>query len=67
MTWKVFAGEESETYAALVSHRAHVDGFGRDLAGRSKCLRAHLHRGLAYLASGKETRSLADFVERWSP
>lgn len=65
MTWKVFAGDQSETFSALTLLRARKDGFPLNPEGISSCLRAHLHRGLAYLASGKETRSLSDFAKRW--
>lgn len=65
MTWKVFAGDESETYASLIKLRVITDGLSDDDEGPAKCLRAHIHRGLAYLASGKETQSISDFLERW--
>ncbi len=65
MTWKVFAGEESDTFAALVYMRAQKDDSSSINEGVALCLRAHLNRGLAYLASGKETKSITDFVERW--
>lgn len=66
MTWKVFAGDESDTFAALIAMRAHKDEFNINTDGLNMCLRAHLNRGLAYLASGKETKSISDFVERWA-
>ena len=65
MTWKIFAGEEAETLGALVSIRARQDGMGTTPEVMNRCLRAHLHRGLSYLASGKETKTIADFIERW--
>ena len=65
MTWKVFAGEEGETLAALIHLRTEKDGLGKSADGPGKCLRAHVNRGLSYLASGKETRSIGDFIERW--
>lgn len=65
MTWKVFAGEDGETLGALLQMRASKDGLGNQAEGPSKCLRAHINRGLSYLASGKETKSIADFIERW--
>lgn len=65
MTWKVFAGDQSDTFSALTVMRAHKDGFPMNTEGIASCLRAHLHRGLAYLSSGKETRSLSDFTKRW--
>jgi len=65
MTWKVFAGDQSEIFAALTTIRARKDGFPLNSEGIANCLRAHLHRGLTYLASGKETKSLSDLVKRW--
>jgi DNA sulfur modification protein DndE len=65
MTWKVFAGDQSEIFAALTLIRTRKDGFPLSSEGVANCLRAHLHRGLAYLASGKDTKSLSDLVKRW--
>lgn len=65
MTWKVFAGEEAELLGALINLRAQRDGSGHDDEAAARCLRAHIHRGLAYLSSGKETKNIADFLERW--
>ena len=65
MTWKVFAGDEAEAYAALVHMRTKVDGLDVEEDGAATCLKSHLHRGLSYLASGQKTRSITDFVERW--
>lgn len=65
MTWKVFAGDQSEIYAALTYFRANQDGFPATPEGHASCLRAHLHRGLGYLASGNNTRSLPDLANRW--
>lgn len=63
MTWKVFAGQQSEVFSVLIIMRARNDGFPHNPEGVAECLRAHIHRGLAYLASGKNTRSLIDLVE----
>jgi DNA sulfur modification protein DndE len=65
MTWKVFAGEEVDTYSALIHLRATQDGLDPNEDGLSNCLKSHLHRGLSYLASGQDTRSITDFVQRW--
>lgn len=65
MSWKVFAGEESNTIIALIALRTKQDGFDNDPEGSLNCLKAHLHRGLSYMASGQETRSISDFLERW--
>jgi DNA sulfur modification protein DndE len=65
MTWKVFAGEEAEILASLILLRRGKDGFSEDHDGLSRCLRAHINRGLAYVSSGKDTKSIADFLQRW--
>ena len=65
MTWKVFSGEYSDIYSALCWLRVPKDGFPDGPDGAAACLRAHLHRGLSYLASGKETKTLSDLATRW--
>lgn len=65
MTWKVFSGEYADIYSALCWLRANKDGFTDEADGAAACLRAHLHRGLSYLASGKETKTLSDLATRW--
>lgn len=65
MTWKVFAGEYGDVYAAIAKMRAAADfGSTRD-EDVAICVRAHLHRGLGYLASGTNTRSVFDLTARW--
>src|SRR4051812_651630 len=58
MSWKVFAGENAEQLAAVLFHRATIDGYANLSDGPALCLRAHLHRGLGYLASEKEINSI---------
>jgi DNA sulfur modification protein DndE len=65
MTWKVFSGEHGDIYSALCWQRARKDGYPEGLDGAASCLRAHLHRGLSFLASGKETKTLSDLATRW--
>jgi DNA sulfur modification protein DndE len=65
MTWKVFAGEQADALAALVYLRAPIDGFSNDSDGASQCLRAHLHRGLGYLASESGNPGITGFIDRW--
>lgn len=64
ITWKVFSGDLSEAIGSILLMRLHRDGenLGDDVAGS---LRAHVTRGLGYLASGTDTKSIADFVGRW--
>lgn len=65
MTWKVFAGENSDAYAALICMRAQKDGLLRESDGLTQCLRLHVHRGLGYLASDRDSRSISAFMKRW--
>jgi DNA sulfur modification protein DndE len=65
MSWKIFAGEESDLFGALILQRAVKDGFTHITDGPGKCIRAHINRGLSFLASGKDTKSICDFFERW--
>lgn len=65
MSWKVFAGEHADQIAALVCQRAARDGFTDTPDGAALCLRAHLHRGLGYLASEREITGIAGFLARW--
>ena len=65
MTWKVFAGDQSEIYSALIWLRSHDDGFPNTVEGAADCFKAHLHRGLGFLSSGKKKKSVSDFVEEW--
>ena len=66
MTWKIFAGEQSDIIAALVVQRAIADGLNDSTEDRADCLRAHIGRGLEYLGSGRETKSIAAFLGRWA-
>ena len=65
MTWKVFAGDQSDIYAALSWLRIQQDGFPNTVEGAANCFRAHLHRGLRFLASGKKKKSISDLVVEW--
>lgn len=65
MSWRVFAGDSSEILAALIYQRARLEGCNETADGPGVCLRAHVHRGLGYLASGKELRGISGFLNRW--
>lgn len=63
--WKTFAGEYGDLFTALILNRLGRDGYADHEDGPSQSLRAHLHRGLGYLASGSEEKNIADFLGRW--
>lgn len=65
MSWKVFSGEYAEIYAALCWHRLAADGLPNNPDAAAACLRAHIHRGLSYLAAGTDTKTLPDFLNKW--
>jgi DNA sulfur modification protein DndE len=66
MSWKVFAGEHSDALAALITARAITDGLSAKNEDKSDYLRAHIARGLEYLGSGSETKSIGAFLSRWA-
>src|SRR4051794_37647677 len=62
MTWQVFGGEAHELYLALLKERCVRDGLplSDEVLGRQ--FRLHLHRGIGYLATPHQIRSVADLV-----
>ena len=65
MSWKVLTGDQSDVYAAVLWARLRQEGYEPTTEAASRCLRAHIHRGLNYLASGYNTKSVTDFATRW--
>ena len=63
---KIFAGEHSDVLAALVTARAITDGLSGKNEDKADYLRAHIARGLEYLGSGSETKSIGAFLSRWA-
>ena len=67
INWKVFSGEWSSILAASIVIRARHDGIDTDEDGLATCLKLHVHRGLAYLCSGKDKNLIDGFMSRWTP
>ena len=66
IAWRVFAGEFSDVLTALVYSRAKKDKIEfTDSVALGAYFRDHVHRGLGYLASGKETSDISDLFGRW--
>jgi DNA sulfur modification protein DndE len=65
MSWKVFAGDLSDTLTALILHSATKDGYCDSPEDIAEYLKAHIARGLEYLGSGYETKSIGTFLIRW--
>ncbi len=53
MSWRVFAGADSDIYFALLQERCLRDGLPTDPDTVAEQFRLHLHRGIAHLASNK--------------
>ena len=64
MTWKVFGGSYEEVYLGLLKVRCEQDGLGSSDEVLANQFRLHLHRGIAYLASDKRLKSIADLLQR---
>jgi len=60
MSWKVFAGDQADVLVALIAQDVPDD------IDPGQYLHAHLRRGLGYLASGTDTRTVGDFVRKWT-
>ena len=66
IAWKVFSGDLGDVLIALLRMRLHGDGESFD-NDAPVAVRAHVTRGLGYLASGTDTKAIADVVRRWIP
>ena len=62
MTWHVFGGEYHELYLALLKERCERDGLGASREAVARQFRLHLHRGISYLATPNQIRSIGDLV-----
>ncbi|HKQ05755.1 MAG TPA: DNA sulfur modification protein DndE [Blastocatellia bacterium] len=66
MSWKVFGGQYSEIYLALLKERCRLDGLGTADEVLTAQFRLHLHRGIGYLAADRRIKSISDFSRRVS-
>lgn len=62
MTWEVFGGEYQQVYEALVIQQCVVNGLEPDATTLNRFFRAHLHRGISYLASSNFIKSTSDLL-----
>ena len=65
IAWKVFGGEIGDVLALLVHQRAHLDGISKEPEAIAHYLRAHLERGLSYLATERGACRIGTFLDRW--
>lgn len=54
MSWRTFAGDNGEIFAALLAARREHDGFKADAVSMGRLLRAHIHRGIGVLAARRD-------------
>lgn len=60
--WGVFTGENATLIWTLLLQRAQKDNVKNEHGALTALLRAHIQRGLSYLASEKRIRSISDLV-----
>ena len=65
ISWRVFSGENSELYSAMIYMRCLQDGLETSPEELSHCIRDHIHRGLGFLCSGKNSLPIDLFLKRW--
>ena len=65
MSWKVFSGDYSELFVAILIWRCQTDGIEISAENLSHCFRIHVHRGLDYLSAGMGKETLVSFARRW--
>ena len=64
MTWRTFAGAGYENvYASLMKYRCSKDNEPITDDSIARQFQLHLHRGIAYLASGSKLSKIEDFHE----
>ncbi len=61
MSWRVFAGDSSDIYMALLIKRAYEEDLVLNDENILSFFRLHLHRGISYLAS-RNNSSINDLV-----
>lgn len=58
MSWRTFAGDQSEIISALLRYRVHLDGLPEDEENVGEQFRLHLHRGIGYLVGDEQVKSI---------
>ena len=62
MTWKTFAGDEDDVYAALLRARAQLDHGSTERDTLSTTVRHHISRGTARLVAKRDLKSIKDLL-----
>lgn len=63
MSWKTFGGKHQDLYLALLKQRIKNDGIEISERELSKHFKLHLHRGISYLSTQKNTDSLFKLID----
>jgi DNA sulfur modification protein DndE len=62
MSWRVFGGEMSDILILALKQRCHQDGLGTEPETLAQQFRLHLHRGIGYLGSNSDIKTIEDLV-----
>lgn len=62
MSWKTFAGEQSDVYLALLLQRANEEKRPRSRETLTELLRLHVTRGISLLTAHRQMDGIADLV-----
>jgi DNA sulfur modification protein DndE len=64
MTWKIFGGQHSDLYFAVLKERCRRDGLGTSEETLAEQFRLHLHRGIGYLFGDQSVKTVSDLIAR---
>jgi DNA sulfur modification protein DndE len=62
MTWKTFAGEHADVYAALLLQRAHDERRNPSRELLSEMARVHVTRGIGILTAFRQMEGISDLL-----
>lgn len=63
MSWKTFAGENAEVFAALLTQRAHDEVRQVTREVLSDLARVHITRGIGFLTARRQMNGISDMLE----
>lgn len=64
MTWHTFAGEYADIYLGLLKHRCFRDKVPLSDKNLGEQLRLHIHRGIGYLVSDPNIKSIEGLINK---
>lgn len=63
ISWKTFAGDHADIYAALLIQRAHEEGRPANRETLSELVRIHITRGIGFLTARRQMESIRDMLK----